>query len=179
MPQLDDPQFRDVRRLSPQANRVIGALGVLMGLVVLAFVFLMPAFQDGAGATWVETPGEIVHAEAVTEEVEEPWGNGIRIRTEHRAVLTVSYTFEGAEQVQPVVSEGFRSQQDAAGYIAEVQAREPTVVYVNPDDPTQARLEPGTGARTWVFAVGGVIVLIYGLVMLVSNRTLQEHAGTE
>jgi len=150
-----------------------------MGLVVLGFVYLMPTFQGGAGIAWVETPGSVVHAEAVTEEVEEPWGNGTRIRTEHRTVLTVSYTFEGTERVQPVVSQGFRSEQDAAAHVAEVQSREPFVVYVNPDDPAQARLESGTGARTWVFAIGGVIVLVYGLLMLISNRTLQEHAGTE
>jgi len=179
MPQLNDPHIRENRRLRPQANRVIGALGVAMGLVVLGFVYLMPTFQGGTRINWVETPGSVVHAEAVTEDVEEPWGNGTRIRTEHRAVLTVSYTFEGTERVQPVVSEGFRSEQDAAGYIAEAQAREPFVVYVNPDDPAQARLEPGTGARTWVISLGGVIVLVYGLVMLISNRTLQEHAGTE
>lgn len=165
--------------MSPQANRFLGFFGVAAGAILLGFTFFAPSLQGGAGEGWAEVPAKLISAEAVTEEVEEPWGNGTRTRTEHQVMAEIAYDFAGKTYNSGIRVSGFRSEADAASHADSLRAKDPFACYVNPDDPAQARLQPGGSPLTYVYLSGGIIVLAYGLVLLLSNRTLQQHAGVE
>jgi len=169
MPQIDNPQRSLLAPLAPGANRILGLMGVLVGVVALGVAGWQ--FRQANYERAIET--RVLSAEGISDTVTEPWGNSTRERERYLAQLSL------ADTEDDLTIDGFPSLEAARDFAAEREGQTVTVYVNEQTDPPTYSLTPTAGPLAYATAAGGALVGLYGLLLLVTNRTIQQHAGVE
>jgi hypothetical protein len=134
-----------------------------MGLVT--FLFGSALFKHGAGArAWPKVSGRITQSEV--DEFRGRLDNDSQMTTLYRPLIAFAYEYNGVKYSGSHKQLGATVTSNSAAFAKKAVAKYPAgkiiQVHVNPQNPSEAMMTPGTGAAWFVFAIGaGLLALAY------------------
>lgn len=137
------------------------------GIALCAWSFLQIS-EAVASSSWPTVDGQITGS--VVKETLRPGSNqsGLRKKS-YRPQIAYRYQVDGTvyEAAKVAYGEGaFPSKSPARAVQSRYPVGKPVSVAYNPADPKTAVLEPGATAKAWLLPSAGLILLIFGFLMI-------------
>jgi hypothetical protein len=133
------------------------------GLVMWLFGFAMRKRASAAGS-WPKVSGRIT--KSVVDEFRGRINSDSPTTTLYRPLIAFSYEYNGIKYAGSQVSLGLKVTASSAAFAKSIVAKYPAgktiSIYVNPANPSESVLSPGTGGAWFVLAIGtGILALAY------------------
>ena len=137
----------------------------LSAMGCVALLFGLALFRHGSAARrWPRVSGRITRSEV--DEFRGRIGDDTALTTLYRPMISFAYEYNGVKYSGDHAAQAGKVTSNSASFAKKAVATYPSgkiiEVYVNPANPSEAMLKPGTGASWFVFAIGlGLLGLAY------------------